>query len=714
MKRFLTIFAAAAALLVAGCQKAEVVDTLNLSASTITVPSGGAQQSLTFNANGAWVLTCDQAWVEFDKKSGEAGDVSVKMTVKPNDTYSARSAKVTITIGQKNTEISIQQEEASSFGSTFVYKIDGEAQDIDVNVASSVDYTVTIEEGVNWLSVVKTKAAVTEGTIQIHVEANKGISVRRGSFTVSAGSYSQEFAVEQEVGYIDVTIASAVYVGNRDSIFDTETYQYNVFDEYVITLTAEDGSSVVVPVNVSGAGSNPQESIPTGAFVADASGKHQHRTSSIRPLGGAPLYYAKFVSGETETPIYDGEVNISSSSNGYSITTGLVDEAGNPRRIRYNGPIEITEDAAGLFISQPGIQGNYYTRNATNTYEWITSIYPNVLQPEDREIHVRSITLHLFGPAGVAPTGKGDLPTGTFTYGNPAPDAKYGKNGNIPNAANSFYFTAYIDKQNEDGYYILVDSVDTKSSPLPELVITKISDSIYSFSISGTIVYEVKHHDDESGTDVVDETYVLPVKYETDKAVIPDGSKGNYLWAPEPGEMNVDGSSPMLSYYWYLGGASAFGHAFLLPAVNFGTVTASIVLTTKTALTFDRATTVVPAGKYVYSTTPGDYVLVPARYSTTAKSYDEAPVTSSYARILDSYYEVTYFPTGGNIEVKADGTYIFDVECTSTGENPTTATLRGTTTLIPMMASMGMSSMDRSSWAGRFWFPPQAPATDPE
>ena len=204
------------------------------------------------------------------------------------------------------------------------------------------------------------------------------------------------------------------------------------------------------------------------------------------------------------------------------------------------------------------------------------------------------------------------------------------------------------------------------------------------------------------------------MKYETDKAVIPDGSKGNYLWAPEPGEMNVDGSSPMLSYYWYLGGASAFGHAFLLPAVNFGTVTASIVLTTKTALTFDRATTVVPAGKYVYSTTPGDYVLVPARYSTTAKSYDEAPVTSSYARILDSYYEVTYFPTGGNIEVKADGTYIFDVECTSTGENPTTATLRGTTTLIPMMASMGMSSMDRSSWAGRFWFPPQAPATDPE
>lgn len=678
------------------CQKEQVVeDTLNLDASAITVPNGGAVQSLSFKANGAWVLTCDQGWIEFDKKSGEAGDVTVKMTVQPNKELSPREAKITITVGKKNTVITVSQVESSVFGSSFVYRIDGEAQDIEVSVSSSIAYEVAIaDDAKDWLSVVQTKAEQTTGTIKIHASANTGISARRGSFTVTADNYSQSFQVEQEIGYVDVSSVTVAYVGNRNDIFDTETYQFNKFDEYVITLATEEGDALQVSVNIDDAGEDPISSLPNGIFTADASGKHEHKTFSIKPLSGAILYYTKFTSGENESPVYDGEISISGSEGNYSIQTGLVDEQGNPRRYRYNGPVTIADESAGLKVTEPGIQGNYFTHLATDTYQWNFNIYSNTID-EDLEVNLRVANISIFGPEGVAPKGD-DLPTGEFTYDKPEADPTYGNNGNVPNKPYTFYVSGSVDRWDEDGN---IQSADLDESVKPTLKIEKIAQNVYSVEFTAQFKYSEGHWDEEWNW-IIDQEWTIPVAYKTDKVVIPDGTKGNYLWAPEKGVLNVDGSTGLGGYLWYIGGATPYGNAFLLPAVSVGTVSIAMVFANN-ADDYEYALDAsIPTGKYVFSEQPGDRVLIPARYSTSAGSYEAAPKLSSYTKITDSYYGVNYVLTGGTMEILEGNTFVFDVTCQTNTETPEEAKLTGTCT-IPFVGTM-----NRSSWAGRFWFPP--------
>ena len=108
MKRFLTIFAAAAALLVAGCQKAEVEDNLNIGSSTIVVSNAGATQDIVFTANTDWTIASDQAWVTFDREKGAAGKVTVTLTIAANEGTDDRSAKVTVKAGTKETVFNIE------------------------------------------------------------------------------------------------------------------------------------------------------------------------------------------------------------------------------------------------------------------------------------------------------------------------------------------------------------------------------------------------------------------------------------------------------------------------------------------------------------------------------------------------------------------------------------------------------------------------------
>ena len=295
-------------------------------------------------------------------------------------------------------------------------------------------------------------------------------------------------------------------------------------------------------------------------------------------------------------------------------------------------------------------------------FQYDFNIYSNTID-EDLEVNLRVAHISIFGPEGVAPKGD-DLPTGEFTYDNPEADPTYGKSGNVPNKPYTFYVSGSVDRWGEDGN---IKSADLDESVKPTLKIEKIAQNVYSVEFTAQFKYSEGHWDEDWNW-IIDQEWTIPVAYKTDKVVIPDGTKGNYLWAPEKGVLNVDGSTGLGGYLWYIGGATPYGNAFLLPAVSVGTVSIAIVFANNADDYEYALDAYIPTGKYVFSEQPGDRVLIPARYSTSAGSYEAAPILSSYTKITDTYYGVNYVLTGGTVEILEGNTFVFDVTCQTNTE----------------------------------------------
>ena len=107
MKTLKFFVAAVAAFMALACTQEEI-DVLTMGSSEIKVPYEGVEKTLEFTASTAWTIESDQDWVSFDQTEGVAGDVTVVMTVAANTTYENRTAVVTISAGEKFTEITLQ------------------------------------------------------------------------------------------------------------------------------------------------------------------------------------------------------------------------------------------------------------------------------------------------------------------------------------------------------------------------------------------------------------------------------------------------------------------------------------------------------------------------------------------------------------------------------------------------------------------------------
>jgi|GEM_PF-497369 len=114
----LTLMATIALLALVGCggdKAPEVVPSITLGSSTLTVPAAGATKSVQVTSNVAWSLagyTTDvQKWITISPVSGEASDQAqtISVTVAAN-TDVERSATITVKTETKSATITINQE----------------------------------------------------------------------------------------------------------------------------------------------------------------------------------------------------------------------------------------------------------------------------------------------------------------------------------------------------------------------------------------------------------------------------------------------------------------------------------------------------------------------------------------------------------------------------------------------------------------------------
>lgn len=128
-------------------------------------------------------MTSSDSWIRVSPSSGTASEEPISVTIKcdPNTTYDPRNTTITITVEELTEIISISQE--TNLGlivSPKRYELSKQAQSIEIEVRSNVDYTVSIDESCKgWIIPTTTKALSTE-KLSFHVAANDSYDSREG------------------------------------------------------------------------------------------------------------------------------------------------------------------------------------------------------------------------------------------------------------------------------------------------------------------------------------------------------------------------------------------------------------------------------------------------------------------------------------------------------------------------------------------------------
>lgn len=164
------------AAIVCGCSDNNVDDDppdvdkpfLIIRASLPTVVASGGKESIMFSTNRAWRFERelqhgdDDYWFTFTPVSGTAGEqIVVTVFVDPNEAYTGRSAALvlrTVPDGAHAEETVLEERITVEQGKKNVIllgdtrrEVGSGEQTLTVEVQSNVDYTVTVEEGSDWI-----------------------------------------------------------------------------------------------------------------------------------------------------------------------------------------------------------------------------------------------------------------------------------------------------------------------------------------------------------------------------------------------------------------------------------------------------------------------------------------------------------------------------------------------------------------------------------
>ncbi|MBR3074985.1 MAG: BACON domain-containing protein, partial [Bacteroidales bacterium] len=496
MKKFVLLAVTAlVGLTVFSCKQKEIEpeDALSIAGTTITVGKEAATPAVTFTANKAWTAQSDSQWIVPDQTSGEAGTVNLKIAVAENDTWAERSGKVTVAVGELKTVFTIVQGTESIMESALSFSISPDAQDILVPVKTNLTYTVTPAADSPWITVVSTKAAPQEGTIKIHVAANTKLAPRTGSFVIAAPGYSQTYTVVQDASWTPAESASAIYIANSQSIYDSETWAINLHQQYVVKLATEAGDQVTLVLNKKGQDQNgvfqffPVDKVPQGKFEIDASGKKDDNTFSIMSSDGSEKYYTGIIAEGREIIVYDGEIVVEEADGNYTITAILVDATGAQHNYSYVGPVAISTDFFGG-QSEVNWKNTFNTHFTTKANGWYVSFYHPRKNPADKN-EVAYSSFEFYSAAG--DVNLEEFPVGTYTFGAAEndPGLKY-KNG-ILKADPGLLASASVSLYNEAGG-ITYTNIAAEGS---KLTVSKNADGTYNFKYSATVT---PYHYDES------------------------------------------------------------------------------------------------------------------------------------------------------------------------------------------------------------------------
>lgn len=167
MKKNLTLLLVAALSLFTSCEKEPV---LSVSVKEISSPFSGNETSVVITANNPWVAQGSE-WCEVAPAAGEAGETSVIIKVKPNETYDPRECDVVVSSSVLSELIKVKQKTQSVIQvENTEYSLSGKMQVLTLPIKSNIDVEVsTLAE---WIQFKEIKGLESSNLI-FNVQANQ-------------------------------------------------------------------------------------------------------------------------------------------------------------------------------------------------------------------------------------------------------------------------------------------------------------------------------------------------------------------------------------------------------------------------------------------------------------------------------------------------------------------------------------------------------------
>ena len=258
MKKIVSILSTVV-LVAASCQK-PVEPSLSLKDQEISAPAAGLEQTVTFQTNQDWSATPDAGWVTVTPASGSAADGSATITVSvvKNDTFDARSAKVSVKAGPLSATITVNQAGKDVVFTLSDQQLNAETAGLEktIEFESNTDWTASSDA--SWLTVTPAsgKASDAKVSITIKAEKNETFDARTAKINVTAGKNSAVITVSQAGKDVIFTLSDQQLNADTAGLEKTIEFESNAdwtasSDASWLTVTPASGKASDAKVSIS-------------------------------------------------------------------------------------------------------------------------------------------------------------------------------------------------------------------------------------------------------------------------------------------------------------------------------------------------------------------------------------------------------------------------------------------------------------------------------
>ncbi|MBP3517171.1 MAG: hypothetical protein J6K31_01945 [Parabacteroides sp.] len=257
-----------------GITKSFTTEQLQLSTSINNIEAGDQENtySVKINSNTGWYASSNQSWCEVSPNTGTTNN-TINILLKANTTTSARQAIVTVTAGNKEQKITINQKgcnENLSVSSNY-FSISPENKSYNFIIYTNLSWEASSDQ--SWC-VLSSSSGNGENTLSFTVSENTTNQERKAIVKVKSGSLTQEITIVQQSKSATLSVSTNTFSVNADR----NTYNFSITSNIDWTITSD--QSWCTPSIA--AGSNNQ----TVSFVVSENTSTQERTAMISIKAG--------------------------------------------------------------------------------------------------------------------------------------------------------------------------------------------------------------------------------------------------------------------------------------------------------------------------------------------------------------------------------------------------------------------------------------------
>ena len=175
-------------------------ESISISPKTLSFSYKGGEETVTVTSAKAWTLEGSADWITVDKTEGEGGEETVTFTVSTtNATDDAKTATFNFVCGNEKAPLEVTQNQEGKLiidEESKTIAVGGAEGTVTVKLQTNIEpVTATIEEGVNWIEAVDTRAMIDK-EFSFKVLANTE-GPRDATITFKNADASEQIVIKQ-------------------------------------------------------------------------------------------------------------------------------------------------------------------------------------------------------------------------------------------------------------------------------------------------------------------------------------------------------------------------------------------------------------------------------------------------------------------------------------------------------------------------------------